>query len=296
IQARGDTAWIATMAGLRVTTDAGQRWLCVGAAEEPTSARGDCGEVVQALPTKYLLALAIDSERRVWLGHLSGISVSEDGGRRWRHPGPAEGAPRTRIRHIASTGDTLSAAVWVATENDILVDSTTSGRFASAGVRVPGWPAGLPGAPRSIVPAPGISQTGPSILTSRGMASGTGGTAYRAYYLAASDRYAPSGDMWSMAWWGPPLWPIGGSSVGLARVLGGQVPPRVEALREPPATVARPVEPSRPWLGRPIPEDANPYADAVRQFGGATDSGPREYITFNNPAGTPVLAVGAGTV
>jgi len=296
VAARGDTAWIATMDGLRITRDGGTRWLCIGQTGQPPASGTGCAETVQAMPSKYLLTLSVGADRRIWVGHLNGIAMSEDGGRSWRTLGPDAGVPRTRIRHVATASDTLGRAIWAATETQILVDSSGSARFTESVVRVPGWPTGLPGSPRSIVSAPGLSQTGPSILLSRGMASGTGAEAYRTYYLAASDRYAPAGDMWSMTWWGPPLWPIAGSSVGIARVLGGQVPPRVAAMREPPAALARPVDPARPWLARPIGDAANPYADAMRPFGEAMGDGAREHIAFNNPAGTPVLAVGAGEV
>lgn len=294
IQARRGRAWIATLGGLRMTSDGGETWRCIDVAgTSAPSARG-CDETVASLSNSYLLTLDVDLDRTIWVGHLEGVSVSADAGATWRELGSDQGLPRERIRHIAIEGDSIAQVVWVATEGQIFVDSTRNDRFKPAAIRVPGSGVRLPGAIRSIVPAPGF--TGPTILVSRGMVVGSGGGAYRVVYLAGGERYRPVADMWTMAWWGPPLWPIGASSVGLNRVYAGGLPPDVDRMRGLPDVVARPVEQARPWLASPVEAPANPYPDALHPFGGGSDGAARTWASFNEPAGANVLAVGAGEV
>lgn len=100
-----------------------------------------------------------------------------------------------------------------------------------------------------------------------------------------------------MAWYGPPLWPIAGSSGGLNRVLGGEETP-VELGRV--VRAAPPREPARPWAGRPIATAAgnNPYVDGTYRYGSTMGGNFQQHqgVEFNNPAGTPVHAIADGTV
>jgi murein DD-endopeptidase MepM/ murein hydrolase activator NlpD len=74
IATAGDTVYVATADGLRITSDGAATW------REVTEASG--------LPNKYLLALSVRSREGgppvVRVAHLRGISESEDGGRTWR--------------------------------------------------------------------------------------------------------------------------------------------------------------------------------------------------------------------
>ncbi|MBW3660831.1 MAG: peptidoglycan DD-metalloendopeptidase family protein [Gemmatimonadetes bacterium] len=75
IRAVGDTVYVATADGLRITADDGATW------REVTEKNH--------LPSKYLLGLDIepleDGPPIVRLSHLRGVSESSDGGRGWRH-------------------------------------------------------------------------------------------------------------------------------------------------------------------------------------------------------------------
>jgi hypothetical protein len=101
MRTRGDTVYIATTDGLRVTWDAGASWRCVqSTAEAASTARDGCTERIAALPSKYLLALDVGPDGSVWVGHLAGLSVSRNAGRTWKNiDSPAQ--LRTRIRAIA---------------------------------------------------------------------------------------------------------------------------------------------------------------------------------------------------
>lgn len=75
IATAGDTVYVATADGLRITSDDGVSW------REVTDENG--------LPNKYLLGLEVESRSgdapRIRAWHLDGASTSEDGGRTWSH-------------------------------------------------------------------------------------------------------------------------------------------------------------------------------------------------------------------
>ncbi|MGH7555938.1 MAG: peptidoglycan DD-metalloendopeptidase family protein, partial [Longimicrobiales bacterium] len=184
------------------------------------------------------------------------------------------------------------ASLWAATETDLYVDSTLEGKFKKATIRTPGWPR-LPGSPRAIIPAPGLLL--PLIALSYGLAVGDDGGNYRMWYLAAGDRFRPAADLWTSSWWGPPLWPIGASSAGLARLLAGESSGEVPVVA---LQAAAPEAPRHLWFGRPIGNEANPYIDATYRYGSTMGGNFQQHqgVEFNNPAGTPVRAIGDGVV
>ncbi len=296
IRARGDTVYIATADGLRVTTDAGQTYRCVQASSRiaggSTQGRGDaCNEKLYELPTEYLLSIDLGPKGEVWVGHLFGVSVSSDQGRTWRHLGPSDGVPRTRIRAITAA-DTLGR-VWIATERDIYRRNGQDSAFARVDLRVPGWPS-LPGGPRALIPSPG--QQWPIIATSFGLASADMEGAYHLYYLPAAEQYRPAGDVWDMTWWGPPLWPITGTQIGLSRILAGE---QLRGLAPGLLETINASDPREPFFGRPIRDDeGNPHIDATYRYGSTMGGNFQQHqgVEFNNPAGTPVRAIGPGTV
>jgi murein DD-endopeptidase MepM/ murein hydrolase activator NlpD len=293
LRSRGDTVYIATSDGLRISGDAGATWRCIVAAEPVAAGEdrqgGACNERINALPSEYLLSLDVGGDGRIWAGHLHGLSVSKDGGRTWRPMGLAQGVPTDRIRAIAATPDSMN---WVATEDRIVVDSLDEGEFVEATVKLPGW-SGLPGKPRAIVPTPGVAE--PSIVLSFGLAAGNGLGDFRVYYVAAGDAYRPASDMWSMAWTGPPLWPVGGSAYGLQTVLAGRGP---EINFMDVGNAQMPAEPRHPRYPRPITDgEGNPFVDPTNRYGSSFAGQPHQSgIDFQNPAGTPVHSVADGVV
>ncbi|MGH7503884.1 MAG: peptidoglycan DD-metalloendopeptidase family protein [Longimicrobiales bacterium] len=292
MQSRGDTVYIATADGLRLTWDGGRTWRCVtgpATAVGTPDVRDGCAERIPALPTEYLLALDIGPDGEIWVGHLLGLSVSADAGVTWRHLDDSDGVPAGRVRAVAATPDSL---VWFATESEIYVDSL-DGEFVQATLRLPGWN-GMPGRPRAIVATPGAAE--PSVVLSFGMAAGDGLGNFRMYYVSAGDEYRPAADMWTMTWWGPPLWPLGGSAVGITRVLAGSGL-GIDRTNLRPATA--PADPEHAWFQRPIADaEGNPYTDGTYRYGSTMGGNFQQHqgVEFNNPEGTPVHAAGDGVV
>jgi hypothetical protein len=296
IRGRGDTVYIATADGLRVTTDNGNTFRCIQAAARiaggSTANKPDaCNEKLYTLPTEYLLSLEVTQEGEVWIGHLFGISVSSDQGRTWRHLGTADGVPRARVRAI-TVADTLGR-MWFATERDVYRRNKPDSAFARVDLKLPGWPA-LPGGPRGLIASPGSPW--PIIVTSFGLASADLDGSYHLYYLPSGEQYRPAADIWDMEWWGPPAWPIAGTAIGLSRILAGEQLPRLSpGLMETIGSRA----PTHGFFARPIRDDeGNPHIDATYRYGSTMGGNFQQHqgVEFNNPAGTTVRAIGAGTV
>ena len=86
IRTVGDTVFVATADGLRITADDGENW------RESTEDNG--------LVNKYLLSIDVKSPgqgqaTQIQVAHLAGVSASQDGGRSWEHL-LALGGERTR--------------------------------------------------------------------------------------------------------------------------------------------------------------------------------------------------------
>lgn len=290
IVVRRDTVHIATTDGLRITGDGGASWRCIEARDAPPADGNDgCTERIRSLPDAYLLSLAVTPDRVIFAGHLRGISISRDGGRTWRDVDSA-GIAGERVRALLFAPD---STVWAATERRIFVDSAADGGFREADVRVPGYN-GLPGAPRALAGSPGVLP--PIIATSYGLVGRTTEGPYRIFFVGAADQYRPAGDLWAATWWGPPFAPVGATTAGLARTLAGNVP--VTGIFDPnPPAVAE--APRHLWFDRPVADgEGNPHIDQTRRYGetGGARHQPRPGVAFNNPAGTPVRAIGDGVV
>jgi murein DD-endopeptidase MepM/ murein hydrolase activator NlpD len=309
IVARRDTVYIATADGLRITGDGGDTWRCIQARERVAGGaapRDDgCTVRIQALPSKYLLSLDVTNRGIIYVGHLRGLSMSRDGGQTWTDV-QTEGIAGQRVRGVRSPADTVrliqlqqveefpfDTAVWAITEHQVFVDSVRDGNFKVADVRVPGFPT-LPGSPRALT----ASRAGlpPMISTSYGMVARLNEGGYRISYIGAADRYRPAGDIWTAVWWGPPLIPVGGSASGINRVLAGDLPVAGIFDTLPPA---QPVAARHLWFQRPIANaEGNPHIDATYRYGSTMGGNFQQHqgVEFNNPAGTPVHAIGDGVV
>jgi murein DD-endopeptidase MepM/ murein hydrolase activator NlpD len=222
----------------------------------------------------------------LWAGHLRGLSVSRDGGRSWSAVEPAE-LQRERVRSVMVAD---SGVVWAVTERAVFVDSSGAGTFRAADVQLAGWE-GLPGAPRALVTGSDIYA--PMIATSQGVILFERGVGARVHYLAAGERYRPAADVWTGVWLG--LWPLGGSAAGLQRVLAGETGVAATGVLD----VAQPEAPRHLWFRRPIADSAaNPWIDATYRYGSTMGGNFQQHqgVEFNNPAGTPVRAIGDGVV
>lgn len=288
----GDTVFVATGDGLRITRDDGATWTCL-VARGSTTDDASCGETLPVLADAYLLALHVDLLGRVWIGSPAGAAVSSDGGRSWRELGEPDGIPAGRVRAIVMNTDT---AMWLATERAVFVDSM--GRpddidFHEASIRPPGLSRIGPGV-RAMVASPGTLP--PTFALADGMVAGDTDTGfYRLYFLSGSEIFRPVGDQWAVLWWGPPTWPIGGSATGLNRTLAGdfRADDAYTATR-----VRTTAEPRHAWLQRPIAETDNPYIDPTYPYAATMGGRFQEHqgVEFNNAAGTEVLAAADGVV
>ncbi|MGQ0814695.1 MAG: peptidoglycan DD-metalloendopeptidase family protein [Gemmatimonadota bacterium] len=294
---RGDTIYIATADGLRITSNDGSTYRCVQASSRiaggSTARSVPCAEHLYTLPSEYVLSFDVAHNGDIWVGHLFGVAVSKDRGATWQNFTAAEGAPTTRVRSVLAS-DTLGM-VWLATEREVYRRARPDSAFRRFDLKLPGWPEGLPGGIRAVYPAPGTDH--PVIVTSFGMASADSEGTYRLFYLPAGDLWRPSADIWDMTWWGPPLWPVAGSQRGLNLILAGNQLPGVSFADAGAPITAR--DPVHEFFERPISDtDGNPHIDATYRYGSTMGGNFQQHqgVEFNNPAGTPVRAIGDGRV
>src|SRR2546426_421767 len=115
IVTRGDTVYIATADGIKLSGDRGASWAEITDSTGGTTAP----HVVGRIASQYVLALAASPDGSLWAAHLRGLARSADGGRTWSEfpaPSPCDPARCTnRIRALASD----SAGVWVGTERGL---------------------------------------------------------------------------------------------------------------------------------------------------------------------------------
>src|SRR5437899_2493777 len=115
IVTRGDTVYIATADGIKLSGDRGATWAEITDSTGGTTAP----HVVGRIASQYVLALAASPDGSLWAAHLRGLARSADGGRTWSEfpaPSPCDPARCTnRIRALASD----SAGVWVGTERGL---------------------------------------------------------------------------------------------------------------------------------------------------------------------------------
>ncbi len=289
IRGRGDTIYIATADGLRISGDDGLTWRCIrGPAPvvPPASAvRDGCTESITALPDEYLLALEITPDGALWAGHLTGLSVSRDGGRTWT---AVPGVPAVRVRVLKVASD---SSIWVATESAYFRARNSHSDFKAVPVTVPGY-GNAPGVPRAFMPTP--FRRVPAIATSRGLLMPDPDSTYH-LYMGSGELYHPAADLWTGVWDPGRLLPVTGSTAGYFTLL--PIRPRPWDLVDAPLA-GPPAEPKHPWLARPIAADANPFIDQTYRYGSTFGGFFQQHqgVEFNDPDGTPVHAIAAGTV
>ena len=287
IRTRGDTVFIATADGLRISWDGGQRWRCIQATDRVSGGADPkpdgCTERINSLPSDYLLAIELAPDGTIWLGHLKGASISRNQGRTWT--APASSTPiDVRVRAIAVD----SLYIWLAGETTFF-KAKPGDPLERTEPRAPGYPT-LQGQPRVLKELPGADA--PLIGLSNGLAAPGATGMFHIHYLPAGERFRPAADVWSVIWWG--TWPLSGTGVGINRVLAGEFPPM-----PPPPRGPAPEAPKHALLSRPIAGgDGNPFIDATYRYGSTMGGNFQQHqgVEFNNPAGTPVRAIADGVV
>jgi hypothetical protein len=289
---RRDTVFVATTDGIRYTGDAGATWRCIQAprpAGSPAPADDGCTERLETLPGGHLLSLELGADGAFNIGHLQGLSRSTDRGRTWTST-ETEGLVGERVRSVRLGRDTT---IWALTERAVFVDSPRFDGLRRIDLRVPGYPE-LPGFPRALITQPGALPV--LIATSYGMLAETAAGTFRLHFLSAADRYRPAGDIWTGAWWGPPMIPLGGASAGINRVLAGESP--VPAFLDLPPRVD-PAPGRHLRFQRPVRDgEGNPFPAGTELFGLVPVRGtePTTTLLYHNPAGAAARAIGAGEV
>src|SRR2546427_164725 len=96
IVTRGDTVYVGTADGIKLSWDRGTTWAEITDSAGAITAPHPWGR----LRSQYVLALGRDSDGSLWAGHLRGLARSTDGGRTWtEYPAPTRcPPPRRRVR------------------------------------------------------------------------------------------------------------------------------------------------------------------------------------------------------
>ncbi len=276
---RGDTTYVATADGIRFTGNRGATWDSV------------MDGVTGALPSRYVLTVAPGRFGTLWVSTLRGVGEWRPGGRyvpTYPSPTPALGARVRSIFVIVAPRAVVPA---------VLGSETCAGGLRPKRRQEPAlWQCmnvlmrGAPPNGRAVralagcdgVLCAGASNTGAIFAARMGLVVQASGTA------RARDVYAVL----------PPLGDQPGDTLfGTACGFFGQQPEACTAAGDT-AGVRAPAPPRHTWFARPIAPTDQPYIDQTYRYG-ATMGGyfqQHQGVEFNNPAGTPVLAIDAGIV
>src|SRR3989442_4448397 len=107
IATRGDTVYIGTADGIKLSGDRGASWAEITDSAGAATPRHHLGRIA----SQYVLALAAGPDGSLWAAHLHGVARSTDGGRSWTEfPAPS------RVRALAPDSGGI---VWVGTERGL---------------------------------------------------------------------------------------------------------------------------------------------------------------------------------
>jgi hypothetical protein len=271
IVTRGDTVYVATADGVKVSSDRGASWAVI---TDTIGARSARDPVLGLVGSQYVLALAADAGGRLWLSHLHGLERSNDGGRTWR----AWPTGSARVRAIAPLG---GDSVLLGTENALLLVEARADVLRAEPVPVGERPQAVQQLARG--PAGGFVAATPD-----------GPLAVWHGELAASAPCHPYVDFASSALEMPGGGWLVGSPTGL-RMLGNDPGPCSGAR---PRASATPAEPRHTWFERPLSPDDQPYIDQTYRYGSTMGGNFQQHqgVEFNAPEGTAVHAIGEGVV
>lgn len=130
IAIRGDTVYIATADGIKITWDDGNTWRVITDLAGATTTHDS---VIGVIQSQYVLAIAADTSPNLWISTLKGLGHSPDGGRTWHEhfpPVPCVGSHcvnRARALLVDSLG-----RFWIGTEQGSFRFGQEFGGWASA--------------------------------------------------------------------------------------------------------------------------------------------------------------------
>ena len=137
---RGDTVYIATADGIKLTWDDGATWAEITDSAGATRGTNLWGRIAN----QYVLAIAAGRDGSLWVSHLRGVEGSKDGGRTWRRAPATSSCEAICIDKLRSLSVDSGGRVWVgaAFARDPLKDFTMIGARSRA---APLGPAETPG-------------------------------------------------------------------------------------------------------------------------------------------------------
>ncbi|HEX4601942.1 MAG TPA: peptidoglycan DD-metalloendopeptidase family protein [Gemmatimonadales bacterium] len=288
IVTRGDTVYIATADGIKLSADRGATWAEITDSVGATTASHLFGRIA----SQYVLALARGADGTLWAGHLRGLARSTDGGRTWAEvPAPARCSRPECANRVRALAPDTGGMVWVGTEQGLYRFDPVrqawldkKGRPACAAVAV------VKGCRTDMPPVTALAATAPGVV-----------------YAATRDGvYGGDGDAVTVCDVTPavtallPLAPgvyAAGRPTGLSACHVDQGFSLVGVTyRERPDTESS--GPRHSWFARPIALSDQPYVDQTYRYGSTMGGTFQQHqgVEFNNPDGTPVHAVGDGVV
>src|SRR2546426_3946528 len=290
IVTRGDTVYVGTADGIKLSWDRGTTWSEITDSSGAITAPHPWGRV----RSEYVLALARGADGSVWAGHLRGLARSTDGGRTWtEYPTPVRCPPPgaecvNRVRVLAPDTGSL---VWVGTERGLYrLDPTRSAWLDKRGN--PACPVGpaVKGCRVDLPPVQALVRAGPG----------------QAFAATRDGVYAEDGDalnvcdmtrsVSALLLLAPGVYAAGRpTGLGTCRIDQRLTLVGV-TYQERPDTDARGTR--HTWFGRPIALTDQPYIDQTYRYGSTMGGNFQQHqgVEFNNPDGTPVQAVGDGVV
>jgi len=290
IVTRGDTVYVGTADGIKLSWDRGTTWAEITDSAGALTAPHPWGR----LRSQYVLALGRGSDGSLWAGHLRGLARSTDGGRTWtEYPAPTRCPPPdaecvNRVRALAADTGSL---VWVGTERGLYRLDPTHGAWLDqrgnptcpVGPVVKGCRVDLPPVQALVRAGAGHAFAG----TREGVYAEDGDAlnvcdmtrSVSALLLLAPGVYAagrPTG--------------LGTCRIDQRLTLVGVT------YQERPDTDSRGTR--HTWFGRPIALTDQPYIDQTYRYGSTMGGNFQQHqgVEFNNPDGTPVHAIGDGVV
>src|SRR6266566_3294449 len=263
IVTRGDTVYVGTADGIKLSWDRGTTWAEITDSAGAITAPHPWGR----LRSQYVLALGRGADGGLWAGHLRGLARSTDGGRTWtEYPAPTRCLPPgaecvNRVRALAADTGSL---VWVGTERGLYRLDPTHGAWLDKRGN-PTCPVGpvVKGCRADLPPVQALVRAG-----ARHAFAGTREGVY------AAGR--PTG--------------LGTCRIDQRLTLVGVT------YQERPDTDSRGTR--HTWFGRPIALTDQPYIDQTYRYGSTMGGNFQQHqgVEFNNPDGTPVHAIGDGVV
>lgn len=290
---RGDTTYIATADGIKVTWDDGAHWAVI---TDSIGAATSKDTVIGRIRNQYVLAIALAEGSNLWISELTGIAHSPDGGRTWHErfttPPCNECVNRARALLVDSKN-----RFWVGTEAGVY-------RF---GAEFGGWNLGNV---RCLITYQSSDRANPADCPSRWPAVQSIVQLDSQYVVAAHGGgvgvLSPGAE--GMAYWcgGPPA-NLQTSALGMGRRIleGGMMGVRSDDIQGPRLGCSddnyhpgAAVELKHTWFRRPIDLADQPYIDQTYRFGSTMGGNFQAHqgVEFNNPGGTPVHAIGDGVV